>query len=271
MPTNIASTVTATYDASIPVPLDGEYAHQAALANMVRPVANRAEYLRQRLEGAPWTTLEILEDFCSLIDNSDAGSPHLICDQAWIFSETNTATLAPQSSSAARSALRISTAGGSAVSARLRKQFSQEYSEFERFGCRVAMQSIALADLNVEIGLISATGSNAPLEASGTAISLVGNPTVNPNWCFRTRDGAAETLADSGVTIVAGTHVIAEIVPSGAAYAASINGGSPVLLTANVPSSAAVAGPQIRCAFPNAGASRQIDIDFAYWRWAPVR
>lgn len=270
MPTNIAGSVTPTYDQQIPVPLDGEHAHSAALSGMVRPIANRVAYLKERLEGAPETTVETFEDFTVFVNTSADG--YLLCDQTWIYSESNAATLAPQSAAAARSALRISAVGGATVSARLRKNAgAQEYQYLERFACRVAMQNIALADMKVEIGLISATGSNAPLEASGTAISLVGDPTVNPNWMFRTYDGVGETLVDSGVAIVAGTHVLAEIVPAGAAYSASIDGGAPVTLSSNVPSSAAVAGPQMRVQFPNAGASRQIDIDFAYWRWAPVR
>jgi hypothetical protein len=63
MPVDISGAVTATYEATINVPLDGEYANSAALQDTALALANRVEYLRQGQESGPWREARFFDDF----------------------------------------------------------------------------------------------------------------------------------------------------------------------------------------------------------------
>jgi hypothetical protein len=270
MADDIAGTITPTYDASILVPADGDYANQAALVAMVKPIANRVEYLKQRFEDAPWARSEFFEDFVHF--EADGANDRLFADTFWQLYGTNPATLGNTSVIDATTfgLLSAEHSAGTVSNNMLSKgripsvsNSLAEMSTFRRAVVRVKPGSIA-SGMNFEIGL-SSDGTTAVAE-NDESITAIFQPSVSANWRLRTHDGGAAVLVDTGVPVVAGTWYQLDLQSDGVSVVSlSIDGDTPVIADpGDLPPLTTDCAFVTRFDMPNAGVGRTWTIDFIY-------
>lgn len=270
--TNIAGTITATYDASIPVPGDGDYANQAALIAMVKPIANRVAYLKERFEDAPWARSEFFDDF---VTRSEDLPDRLLCDTLWEIAATNAASVTSTTDFDENDfgILRFSHSAGTVSSNLLSKgvlpataNILSTMSNFRRAVVRVRVGNIA-SGMNFEIG-IDADSAHAVAGASA-AITAIFQPSVSPNWQLRTHDGGSAVLVDTGVAVAANTWYQLDLQSDGSSVVSlSIDGAAAVQADpGDLPALTTDCAFVVRTGMPNAGASRTWDLDFVYGRF----
>lgn len=269
MPTNISSSVTAEYTAAIPVPDDGEYASHAALANAIRPVANRAEYLRDLVEVAPWRIVSIFEDF--LAARVSSLPDHAQWDQLWNSSNDDVGSwnIADLDFEDALGVVRFLNTSGSASASRYRKSFSMaRFENVRRITARVRASSVA-SGMNLEIGWLRSTDPNPGNEDSPShAASVVFMPSSSANWRLRTDDGSSSTYVDTGVPVAADTWYQLDLVHDGAlGVTLSIDGATPVGALTTIPALDDEGSLQWKIAAPAAGANRAWILDFIAGRF----
>lgn len=257
MPVNIAPLVTATYDAAVQVPLDGEYANSTALQAMVLPVANRVEYLKQVLEDAPWREVSVFEDFLAPVHEVDADEYY--ADTAWVMNSAfsgYTKTSIPAFGDS-MGLIVASNNGGSALNALSRK------SE----GCLVTSQ-VRRAVARIQVGSIAAgmgfaCGFNFVGDTEKVAAAF--DPAVSPNWLLRT--GSGFVTVNTGVVVAPGVWYELDLQHDGAlGFTLSVNGSAPVAAVAGLGLVTDVVSPFWRMLSPNAGANRFFYVDFVYYR-----
>ena len=81
-------------------------------------------------------------------------------------------------------------------------------------------------------------------------------------WQYVTRDGAATTVTDSGVTVTADTEYHLKVRISGSTVYFSINGGSETAVTANIPGATEVLYPQLQVWKDVTGANQLVNMYF---------
>jgi hypothetical protein len=275
MPVDIASGVTAEYTAVIPVPLDGEYANSDALQAMVKPIADRVEYMKQRFDDAPWARSEFFDDFVS---GGTAGSSTFLADTLWQLFGTNAATFSNSGNSTLLDGttfgiLEVNHAAGTVSSNLLSKGVISgvgntlgEMASFRRSTVRVRTGNIA-SGMNFEIGLDN--DSAHAVGGSSAAITAVFQPSVSANWRLRAHDGASAVFTDTGVPVVADTWYQLDLVSDGLSVVSlSINGAAAVVADAgDLPAMTTDCAFVMRFGFPAAGASRTWLVDFVHGRF----
>jgi hypothetical protein len=258
MSVNIAPLVTPTYDATVPVPADGEYANSAALQAMVLPVANRVEYLRQVLEDAPWREVSIFEDFLAPVHEVDADEYY--ADTAWVMNSAFSG-YAKTSIPAFGDALGLivaSNSSGGALSALSRKtEGCIKVENFRRATARIQVGSVA-AGMGFTIGLDFVGGAET--------MAAVFAPATSANWLLR--DATGFLSVDTGVPVAINTWYTLDLVHDGAlGFTLSVNGSVPVVANpAGLPALIDVVTPAWKMITPAAGANRFFYIDYIYFR-----
>ncbi len=273
--TNIAGTITPTYDASIPVPGDGDYANQAALIAMVKPIANRAEYLRAILEDAPWLRSDFFEDF--FVDGTaDAAAAQAKYNTLWTFTRTGTPSIGQTTVVDADSigVLDLTNSSGSASAAHFSKgnivgvgPALAQMSSFRRAVARVRVLSI-VSGMNFEIGL-GTNGQNGVAEAAAS-ITAIFQPSASPNWRLRTHTGGAAVHVDTGVPVAINTWYQLDLTSDGVSVVSlSVDGATPVTAApGDLPAMSTICSFLTRFESPNAGAGRTWRCDFVYGRFS---
>lgn len=267
MPADIASAVTPTYDAAIPVPVDGELATSAALQAMVLPVANRVEYLRARIEQTPWLVHEIKEDFITS-HLKDAGGDSF-WDEHWNAAAggiTSDWLIADIEEVDSAGIVRFQNISGSAAEALFRKAFAMKFGVFRRMVARVKFDNIS-SGMGFEFGFMRSTNTT-PNSASvpTAAVSGLFLPSASPNFRLRTDDGSASSYVDTGVPVSTGTWYQLDLAFDGSQYTLQVDGGTPVAAVSNIPAATTDATFEWKIATPASGSARRIYLDLIYGR-----
>jgi hypothetical protein len=262
MPTNIAPAVTAAYTPIVNVPLDGEYCNSQALQAMLLPALNRAEYLRQLLESAPWKRSLIHEDFTG--DIRVSGTDWTF-DFPWQGTALGNLTVTnPAAIAGSIGRAHFENTSGSTTAHRWHRAFSLgQMSQFRRAVCKFQLGSIATG-MGFEFGV--GNGSNANVnshvdEFPGVSVSFLRSASTNIRG--RSWDGTNQTFVDTGFAMPADTEVIADLRHNGAgAWTLSINGGVAVAISLTLPSLSSQMNVFWRFNTPNSGLKRQLQLDF---------
>jgi|SRR5688572_12020626 len=272
--TDIGPTLTATFDAAIPVPADGDYANQATLINMVKPIANRTAYLKQIAEDAPWRKSEFFEDFF-VNGSADPATNLAQYNSLWTFTRVGTPSLSQTTAIGADElgTLSIENSSGSASAARLSKgdiisvgPALSHMANFRRAVVRVKTLSI-VSGMNFEVGL--GTGGGTAVAESSASITAIFQPSASPNWRLRTHDGGAAVFVDTGVPVAINTWYQLDLVSDGVnVVSLSVNGATPVVADpGDLPAMTTICDFLTRFEAPNAGAGRTWRCDFVYGRF----
>jgi hypothetical protein len=268
MPQNIASAVTPAYSSQIPVPLDGEYANNVALGAMVLPVANRVEYLRQRIETAPWTRAVIFDDFSKI---AQADADRVFSDTVWSMSGTKDANITLVDGSAGADefgVMRIQDTSGSGATFRIYKSFDAfRFVNFRRMVARVRT-SVVQANHDLEIGMLRST-VELPWDTSvpSSALSFGFQGAAAP-WKLRTNDGTTNGQTNSAIPVVASTWYVLDLRYDGASQAdLYVNGVLAATRNLTLPVGTLTGTPQLKFATGTTG-TRNVDVDFIYFEGA---
>lgn len=212
MPTDISGGVEAEYTATIPVPLDGEYANSTALQNMILPVANRVEFLNQGLIAAPFESPVIREDWFTVekvdaLVHGDTGP--------WNYAESTAAFSDPvQTTSVSNSGLAgamfLTNTSGSAAVCQFKKKCLITRTHVRRLSFRFAMLSTA-ANKSLQLGLFFG-GSTAIGSGDTSGFGLIYDPAVHANFRSVGVSAGVYTYVDTGLAPSAGTHYQVDIV-----------------------------------------------------------
>jgi hypothetical protein len=269
MPIDIASSVVPEYTAAIPVPLDGEYATSATLIDMVAPIANRIEFLRQGIDSDPWRRTVDFEDWA----RQDLDGEILSGDSGtWALNESPqvfTALGVVGGDANAYGRLQLLNSSGSASSARLARDptaLPGRFDQIESLAARMSVDSIA-SGMGVEFGAFSNLISGIA-QATGDGVAWIFQPSASPNWRLRSVLGGASTLIDSGIAVSAGTQYLLRIDQTApGTFVGRVDDGSPHTVVSTIPGASSSCAHQTKFITPNAGANRSFTIDFTYARF----
>lgn len=268
MPVDIASAVVPEYTAAIPVPLDGEYATSATLIDMVAPLANRIEFLRQGIDSDPWRRTVDFEDFA----RQDLTGDVLSADGVWTLNESPavfTALGVVGGDPDAYGLLQLLNSSGSANSARLARDSTAlpgRFDQIETLAIRTSVNSIA-SGMGIEFGAYSNLISGIA-QATGDGVGWIFQPSASPNWRLRSVLGGADTYIDSGIAVVAGQQYLLRIDQTApGTFVGRLDAGSPLTVVATIPGAGSSCAHQCKFITPNAGANRSFTLDFIYARF----
>ena len=268
MPIDIASAVVPEYTAAVPVPLDGEYATSAALTDMVAPLANRIEFLRQGIDSDPWRRSVYFEDFGRMALSSEV----LSADNVWSLLQSPTALTASVGSPGDAGTLGVgilTNSSGSATSARLVQDpnaLPARFEQIETLAIKVRVANIATG-MGLEFGCFSNQISGIA-QATGEGVAWIFQPSASPNWRLRSVNGGSSTLIDSGVAVVAATQYLLRIDQTApGTFVGRVDAGSPLTVVTNIPTATSACGHQVKLITPSSGATREFHFDFVYARF----
>lgn len=265
MPIDVSSAVEPTYEPTVLVPLDGEYANSAQLQNMMLGALNRIEYLRQGLESAPWRESVIFDDFTIPLTVVDGASMYA-SDTMWdTTGSTNWASLTISGLGDVEhiGLMRLTNASGNVTEALLRKTLGLcPIGALQRITCQLRTGNIASGN-SCEVGLspnLDPTPGDTSVPKQCVTATFI--PSASANWRLRVHDGTTETFQDTGVPVVAGQWYQLDLTNTGSAYALSIDGAAPVSISSPLPSPTGAATLLMKFANPTSGATRRWDVDF---------
>ena len=268
MPIDIASAVVPEYTAAIPVPLDGEYANSEALTDMVAPLANRVEFLRQGIDSDPWRRSVYFEDFGRMALDGEV----LSADNVWSLLQSPSAlTAAVGANNGANVYGRgvLINSSGSAVSARLVPDSAAlpgQFAMIEALAISARVDNID-SGMGLEFGCFSNQISGVA-QATGDGIAWIFQASASPNWRLRSVQGGSDTYIDSGIAVSAGTQYVLRIDQTApGTFVGRVDDGSPHTVVATIPTSTTSCGHQLKLITPSAGANREFHLDFIYARF----
>jgi hypothetical protein len=265
MSVNIAGSVAPTYDAAIPVPLDGEYANSAALQAMILPIANRAEYLRQIVEEDPLRFVEIREDFSAVNLLSPTGVQG---DTTWQSNVGGSSWFNAVSDVAAQDEdhqgiLKIQENSGSACIYKMPNSFP--ISRVQRAIVHVRLGAAGVPFTGFEFGF--SAGTSATVNTTGVnAWTAQYDPAVGGNWLHRTGNAGGNTRTSVGSAVTFGAWNRIELYVESGNLFMQVNNGTPHQATLTLPVTSALLTPIIR--FNGNSSSPQHNLDAVYYRFA---
>lgn len=265
MASDIAGSVTATYDTVVTAPDDGDAVNSAGLVTMMLGGLNRTEFLNAQLNTDPWINADIFEDF--LFTDRETGSNTVLrSDTLWKLDEdiadnnsfTNLASSGPEVG-----VCRISQTSGFTSSVMLRKSTALGFRvvQTQRISFRVRFPSI-LAAQNAEIGIGNGSNTQVAPGASSDTFAVTLKIDNSGSWVLQTVNAGRSEVAVPASTMVAGVYMHLELIHDGVGgWTASADGGATVAAVANIPAGTEDVTLLMRYQSPAAG-TRQMDLDF---------
>lgn len=262
MASDIAGSVTATYDAVITAPDDGDATNSAGLVTMMLGGLNRTEFLHARAVSAPWVISDIFEDFLNV---SDAVSGLLLCDRIWQLNSSvehgygNAGHQEPTIGT-----LQIFNLSGNVGRNEIATAQSYVLGQVRSMTVRVSVDAI-LAGQHLDFSFTNINGSTVPDPPGGTHVAMTCFDSTN--WELRT---GISSVAIPGSTMVAGTFMQLQLTHDGAGlWTATADNGTPATAVATIPSIASEAKLAMKFETPNAGV-RVIEVDFVHASCIPT-
>lgn len=214
MPVDISGAVEAEYTPAIPVPLDGEYANSTALQNMVLPLANRVEFIRQGLIEAPFESPVIREDW---FDSEKIGSGSVHGDSGpWTYAESGTAWDDPVQAtssivSGSAGMLFLQNSSGTAATMQFKKRALISRNKIVRVSFRFNMPTGSKDNVKAQLGMFFG-GTTAIGSGDTHGFGMIYDPDVHANFRTVGVSGGVYSYTDTGVAPADNTHYQFDIV-----------------------------------------------------------
>lgn len=265
MPVDIAGAVEAEYTATIPVPLDGEYANSSALEAMILPLANRIESIHQSVVISSFEAPTIREDWFNGVKDGavvygDAGP--------WDYAESGTAWDSPIQStiglvSGAAGMLFLQNASGTAATMQFKKPALITRNHIARISFRFNMPPGSKANVKAQLGMF-AGGSTAIGSGDTSGIGMIYDPSVHANFRTVGVSGGVYTYTDTGVVPADNTHYQFDIIQDTTTLDIYMNiQGSGAYAFAGLPLAGIPLSPDCRFGSLNSG-TRRFNWDLFY-------
>lgn len=208
--TDLAPLVTATYDATILVPDNGEVLTEVAQREPLQNLANRIEFVRGRVPDAsatPETVYTIREDFLSYIV---AGSADFNAAHAWVADLTGGVVVSNSSTTTKNPGnLNVFMPGDSAVN----EYYFYLGDDTAHMISEISLDNVTIvAAVTLDGGLAGqffwgiAQDGNA-LNGGNNSLSLNYN-TFDSNWQIHLRTASVGSSIDTGIPAVIGEYVV---------------------------------------------------------------
>jgi hypothetical protein len=219
--------------------------------------ASRIETLERGVAVERGRYLEVFDDFCEVVDNKGATTPHVIGDGLWLAAFSNAADVAFGRNA---TQLAISRVANTASAGIFKSGASDEIGHW-KMRARALVETLST---NFEIGFIS-TVSPSPGNASGSAFTAYFASGTSPRWILRTRNGATglQTLWETDVVVAPNSLYRLELEHNGTDYTLKINNSPATIAGPNIPAVTDFAFPMARMSGA-AGAVGRIDFIHAY-------
>lgn len=216
MPTDIAPAVTATYDAVISVANDTEVLTAVALRDMVRPIANRVEFVRSKVPDAsatPERTYTLREDFLSIDFNISSG---FIRSDATVWQSTKvgnpviTGFSASAKNPGVLGVLMPGDAASNTFKFYLADNNGKTHNATNIRHCSIVAQ-VAIVP-NVVGQAAWGFAQDGDVMNGGTNSMSLFYIKTSANWQILYRKASAQTIVDTGVPVVVGEFVVCRFI-----------------------------------------------------------